>query len=185
MNYKIIFDNDILFFFFFQNSSSWTLANTTGVFIGKQRLHILGNSDAHYFRLFGKLENKNKKKEVKMPSDQVSSQLNVIIKHNTKNFNLPESPAVRSELESEPWRQVSKDDAFPRLFTSIYQRYNVSFLTTPCCNWQSSKLWKTCYLIKRRLQTKIKSGSLVGSYFEPPACFLQTRLPQLTLADVR
>lgn len=64
------------FFFSFQNSSSWTLANTTGAFIGKQRLHILGNSDAHYFRLFGKLE-KKKKKEVKMPSDQVSSQLNV------------------------------------------------------------------------------------------------------------
>lgn len=63
------------FFFPFQNSSSWTLANTTGAFIGKQRLHILGNSDAHYFRLFGKLE--KKKKEVKMPSDQVSSQLNV------------------------------------------------------------------------------------------------------------
>lgn len=61
MDYKIIFDNDILFFSF-QNSSSWTLANTTGAFIGKQRLHILGNSDAHYFRLFGKLEKKKKKK---------------------------------------------------------------------------------------------------------------------------
>lgn len=38
------------------------------------------NSDAHYFRLFGKLE----KKEVKMPSDQVSSQLNVRQQNNTK-----------------------------------------------------------------------------------------------------
>lgn len=172
------------FFFSFQNSSSWTLANTTGAFIGKQRLHILGNSDAHYFRLFGKLEEKKKKKwkcqVTKLARSWMSDN-----KTQHKNFNLPESPAVRSELESEPWRQVSKDDAFPRLFTSIYQRYNVSFLTTPCCNWQSSKLWKTCYLIKRRLQTKIKSGSLVGSYFEPPACFLLTRLPQLTLADVR
>lgn len=173
------------FFFFFSKThlaGLWQirqvyLLESEGCTSSVTRMHIT----------FGYLANlkTKKKKEVKMPSDQVSSQLNVIIKHNTKNFNLPESPAVRSELESEPWRQVSKDDAFPRLFTSIYQRYNVSFLTTPCCNWQSSKLWKTCYLIKRRLQTKIKSGSLVGSYFEPPACFLLTRLPQLTLADVR
>lgn len=136
---------------------------------------------------FGYLANLKKKKKKKWKCQVTKLARSWMSDNKTqhKNFNLPESPAVRSELESEPWRQVSKDDAFPRLFTSIYQRYNVSFLTTPCCNWQSSKLWKTCYLIKRRLQTKIKSGSLVGSYFEPPACFLLTRLPQLTLADVR